>query len=150
MEVPRFNDPLTTALQPCDRICRVMKTFLKLRREQNILITAAPFEFTLQADAPFESRQRGKDLVLESKRAVVIQSPQGLRLCYSIHAFSVSLRYSYMVRSLYISFYFLPLRKSTTSFSNRSYAVLLQVFAPPCSFSHLSQKNLRRRLEEVV
>lgn len=38
VEVPRFYNPLTTALQPRDRIWQGMKTVAELRRERNIPI----------------------------------------------------------------------------------------------------------------
>lgn len=38
VEVPQFFNPLTTALQPRDKIWKGMKTIGELRREQNIAI----------------------------------------------------------------------------------------------------------------
>lgn len=38
VEVPRFYNPLTTALQPRDKVWQGMKTVAELRREQNLSI----------------------------------------------------------------------------------------------------------------
>ena len=38
VEIPRFYNPLTTALQPRDKIWQGMKTVAELRREYNLSI----------------------------------------------------------------------------------------------------------------
>lgn len=38
VEVPRFHNPLTTALQPRDKVWQGMKTVAEVRREHNLRI----------------------------------------------------------------------------------------------------------------
>lgn len=95
VEVPKFYNPLTTALQPRDKTWEGMKTFLQLRREQNIPLPVnkdslyKPVERklrkfsplvvskSLQAAVPFGSKPkdilRRKRPSLETKRAVVME-----------------------------------------------------------------------------
>ncbi|GFP82885.1 ribosome biogenesis protein bms1 homolog [Phtheirospermum japonicum] len=98
VEVPKFYNPLTTALQPRDKTWQGMKTVAELRREQNLPVPVnkdslykpierKPRKFnplvipkSLQAALPFVSKpkdtpSRGRPL-LENKRAVVMEPHQ--------------------------------------------------------------------------
>ncbi|XP_044466219.1 ribosome biogenesis protein bms1 isoform X2 [Mangifera indica] len=95
VEVPRFFNPLTTALQPRDKTWRGMKTVAQLRRENNLSIPVnkdslyKPIERkqrnfnplvipkTLQVALPFESKPKDipsrKRPLLENRRAVIME-----------------------------------------------------------------------------
>ncbi|KAH9659572.1 Bms1-type G domain-containing protein [Citrus sinensis] len=95
VEIPRFYNPLTTAMQPSDKIWQGMKTIAELRREHNLSIPVnkdslykaigrRPRKFnplvipkSLQAALPFESKPKDipsrKRLFLENSRAVVME-----------------------------------------------------------------------------
>ncbi|XP_024034772.1 ribosome biogenesis protein BMS1 homolog [Citrus clementina] len=95
VEIPRFYNPLTTAMQPRDKIWQGMKTIAELRREHNLSIPVnkdslykaigrRPRKFnplvipkSLQAALPFESKPKDipsrKRLFLENSRAVVME-----------------------------------------------------------------------------
>ncbi|KAH9660006.1 Bms1-type G domain-containing protein [Citrus sinensis] len=95
VEIPRFYNPLTTALQPRDKIWQGMKTVAELRREHNLSIPVnknslykpigrTPRKFnplvipkSLQAALPFESKPKDipgrKRPLLENRRAVVME-----------------------------------------------------------------------------
>ncbi|CAA7026396.1 unnamed protein product [Microthlaspi erraticum] len=95
VEVPQFFNPLTTALQPRDKIWKGMKTVGELRREQSIAIPVnkdslyKPIERRLkkfsklviskklQGALPFSSKPKDvpgrKKPTLESRRAVVME-----------------------------------------------------------------------------
>ncbi|KAL5851283.1 hypothetical protein ACOSQ3_006401 [Xanthoceras sorbifolium] len=95
VEVPCFYNPLTTALQPRDKVWQGMKTVSELRREHNMSIPVnkdslykpierKPRKFnplvipkTLQAALPFASKPKDipsrKQPLLENRRAVVME-----------------------------------------------------------------------------
>ncbi|KAK4855734.1 hypothetical protein QYF36_010327 [Acer negundo] len=95
VEVPSFYNPLTTALQPRDKVWQGMKTVAELRREHNLSIPVnkdslyKPIERklrkfnplvipkTLQAALPFASKPKNipsrKQPLLENRRAVVME-----------------------------------------------------------------------------
>ncbi|KAL0732407.1 hypothetical protein Bca4012_008616 [Brassica carinata] len=95
VEVPRFYNPLTTALQPREKAWRGMRTFMELRSEHNIPIPVnkdslyKPIERKtrkfnplvipkkLQAGLPFASKPKNKPgrrrLSLDARRAVVME-----------------------------------------------------------------------------
>ncbi|KAL5784136.1 hypothetical protein ACOSQ2_006528 [Xanthoceras sorbifolium] len=95
VEVPCFYNPLTTALQPRDKVWQGMKTVSELRREHNMSIPVnkdslykpierKPRKFnplvipkTLQAALPFASKPKDipsrKRPLLENRRAVVME-----------------------------------------------------------------------------
>ncbi|XP_051151391.1 ribosome biogenesis protein bms1 [Andrographis paniculata] len=96
VEVPSFYNPLTTALQPRDKIWHGMKTVAELRREQNVPVPVnkdslyrpierKPKKFnplvipkSLQAALPFASKPKNlsarKRPLLEKRRAVVMEA----------------------------------------------------------------------------
>ncbi|XP_031404805.1 ribosome biogenesis protein bms1 [Punica granatum] len=104
VEVPRFYNPLTTALQPRSLTWQGMKTIAELRRENNIPIPInkdslyKPIERksrkfnpvvipkSLQAALPFASKPKNvpsrKQPLLENKRAVVMEPHER-----KVHAF---------------------------------------------------------------
>ncbi|XP_042035719.1 ribosome biogenesis protein bms1-like [Salvia splendens] len=95
VEVPRFYNPLTTALQPRDKTWQGMKTVAELRREHNLQVPVnkdslyrpverRPRKFnplvipkSLQAALPFASKPKDlaprKRPLLENRRAVVME-----------------------------------------------------------------------------
>ncbi|TXG72756.1 hypothetical protein EZV62_001335 [Acer yangbiense] len=95
VEVPSFYNPLTTALQPRDKVWQGMKTVAELRREHNLSIPVnkdslyKPIERklrkfnplvipkTLQAALPFASKPKNipsrKQPLIENRRAVVME-----------------------------------------------------------------------------
>ncbi|KAK2641934.1 hypothetical protein Ddye_023697 [Dipteronia dyeriana] len=95
VEIPSFYNPLTTALQPRDKVWQGMKTVAELRREHNLCIPVnrdslyKPIERklrkfnplvipkTLQAALPFASKPKDipsrKQPLLENRRAVVME-----------------------------------------------------------------------------
>ncbi|KAL6556633.1 Glycoside hydrolase 2 (Mannanase, beta-galactosidase) [Orobanche gracilis] len=95
VDVPQFYNPLTTALQPRDKMWHGMKTVAELRREQNLPVPVnkdslykpverKPRKFnpvviprSLQAALPFKTKQKNiparKQPLFENKRAVVME-----------------------------------------------------------------------------
>ncbi|OVA17009.1 Elongation factor [Macleaya cordata] len=97
VEVPRFFNPLTTALQPRDRTWEGMKTVAELRREHNLPVPVnkdslykpierKPRKFnplvipkSLQAELPFASKPKdtpGQSRPLLERRRAVVMGPR--------------------------------------------------------------------------
>uniref|UniRef100_A0A0A0K8M0 Ribosome biogenesis protein BMS1/TSR1 C-terminal domain-containing protein n=1 Tax=Cucumis sativus TaxID=3659 RepID=A0A0A0K8M0_CUCSA len=97
VEVPKFYNPLTTALQPRDRVWQGMKTVAELRKEHNLPIPLnkdslyKPIERqkrkfnplvipkSLQAALPFKSKPKntpGQQRPLLEKRRAVVMEPR--------------------------------------------------------------------------